>query len=102
MRVEATYDAGRLVFARPLRLKRESIRVLVEIPDDAIDGTSAYDDVAPDVRSIAVAERKRLDAGRAVTLPPDDDLPELSEAKRGRWDAFAMRAFLREASEQTQ
>ncbi len=37
MRIEAIYDKGRLEFKTPLRLKRDTLTVIVEVPDEAID-----------------------------------------------------------------
>ena len=43
------------------------------------------------VLEAANAMRERLDAIRTAPLPPDDELPELSDAQRQRLDAFALR-----------
>ncbi|MBK5929309.1 hypothetical protein [Halochromatium salexigens] len=37
MHIEAIYDKGRLEFKTPLRLKRDTLTVIVEVPDEAID-----------------------------------------------------------------
>ena len=95
MQVEATYDAGRLVFSLPLRLKRDHIRVLVEVPDDAVDLTPSYEGLASEVLLIASAERKRMDDIRTTPLPSDDDLPELTSETDDRCRAFTLRAELR-------
>jgi hypothetical protein len=43
------------------------------------------------VIAAARAMRERLDAIRTAPLPPDDELPELSDSQRQRLDAFALR-----------
>ena len=95
MQVEATYEAGRLVFSRPLRLNRDHIRVLVDVPDDAVDLTPSFEGLASEVLSIASAERKRLDDIRKMPFPSDDDLPDLSGETENRVSAFALRTEIR-------
>lgn len=44
MQVEAIYNRGALEFARPLKLKHDHLRLVVEVPDDEFvqeSGTSA-------------------------------------------------------------
>ncbi|MFP4063573.1 MAG: hypothetical protein ACLFS2_12350 [Halochromatium sp.] len=94
MHIEAIYDKGRLEFKTPLRLKRDTLTVIVEVPDEAIE-TAPQDDpcerLPPEVIARAKAMREALDAIRDAPPPPDDELPALSDKQRQRLDAFALR-----------
>ena len=92
MRVEALYDHGRLEFTRPLQLKHECLRLIVEVPDEAlVTPMPATYNLPPEVLAQAQALRDRLDAIRHAPLPPDDELPELTAKQRERIEAFALR-----------
>lgn len=86
MRIEAVYDHGRLSFLQPVILREERVRVIVEIPEDAIlttDSTPPLDDHS---RALVAA----LDAIRNAPLPAeaiDDISPKAAE----RLAAFALR-----------
>lgn len=87
MQVEAIYDHGQLSFVAPLKLRRQPLRVIVEIPESAIDAppaTEALDAYAADLVA-------RLDAIRHAPLPPDADQPPLTAKQIERFDAFALR-----------
>lgn len=47
MHIEAIYDKGRLEFKTPLRLKRDTLTVIVEVPDEAIDTADHRDQGDP-------------------------------------------------------
>jgi hypothetical protein len=36
MQIEAIYDRGQLTFTRPVKLRRDQVRLLVEVPDDEL------------------------------------------------------------------
>ena len=92
MRVEALYDHGRLEFIRPLQLKHECLRLIVEMPDEAlVTPMSATCNLPSEVLAQAQAMRDRLDAIRDAPFPPDDELPELTAKQRERIEAFALR-----------
>jgi len=91
MQIEAIYRQGRLEFITPVKLKGDNIRVIVEVPDAEVEPQENTFDLAPEVIAAARAMRERLDAIRTAPLPPDDELPELSDAQRQRLDAFALR-----------
>jgi hypothetical protein len=94
MHIEAIYDKGRLEFKTPLRLKRDTLTVIVEVPDEAIDMADPRDQcdrLPPEVIARATAMRNALDAIRDAPPPPDDELPALSDQQRQRFEAFALR-----------
>lgn len=91
MQIEAIYDHGRLEFVTPVRLKRERLRLRVEVPDDAIDGLEEGFQLPPKVIAQARAQREALNAIRDATPPPDNELPELSDKQVQRFEAFARR-----------
>lgn len=92
MRVEALYDHGRLEFIRPLPLRHECLKLIVEVPDEAlVTPMPATYNLPPEVLAQAQAMRDRLDAIRHAPLPPDNELPELTAKQRERIAAFALR-----------
>jgi len=91
MQLEAIYDQGRLEFIRPLRLKPERLRVIVEIPDDAVVGLVAPLDLPPEVPALAARMRTRLDEIRDAPLPADEQLPPVNAETLERIEAFALR-----------
>lgn len=91
MRLEAIYDNGRLQFLSPVRFAHERFRVEVDIPEQELlepiaptKAPEAFDDYARDLLA-------QLDAIRDAPLPPDADLPPLSEKQIERHEAFALR-----------
>lgn len=92
MQVEALYDHGHLEFIHPLQLRRQYLRLLVEVPDEELVTPipNTYS-LPPEVLAQAQAMRDQLDAIRNAPLPPDDELPELTAKQRERIEAFALR-----------
>lgn len=92
MQIEAMYDHGRLEFTRPLQLRHERLRLVVEVPDEELvtPAPPAYN-LPLEVLALAQAMRDKLDAIRNAPLPPDDELPELTEKQRERIEAFDLR-----------
>lgn len=91
MQVEAIYDQGRLEFARPLKLKHQRIRLIVDIADDEIVDPSNPYELEPEILAAAAQMRSRLDAIRLAPLRPDAELPELTPKQLERIEAFALR-----------
>lgn len=90
MQIEAIYDHGKLEFVKPLKLKRDCVRLVVTVPDEEVD--DAFDHtVSEEVLMLAREMRKQLDAIRDTPLPPDDELPDLTEKQLDRIEAFALR-----------
>ena len=86
MRIEAVYEHGRLSFLQPVSLREERVRVIVEIPDDAIFTT----DLTPQLDERSRALVAALDAIRNAPWPAeaiDDISPKAAE----RLAAFALR-----------
>lgn len=91
MKIEATLSQGRLEFSRPIQLKHDVVRLLVDVPDDEIvESTAAYN-VAPEVLMMAASMRSRLDAVRSAPLASDETLPPLSAKTLERIEAFVRR-----------
>nr|VFK80663.1 MAG: hypothetical protein BECKSD772D_GA0070982_11387 [Candidatus Kentron sp. SD] len=100
MQVGAIYDHGRLKFTQSLQLKRQYLRLIVEVPDTEIiempneasnTPTAIFPNLSPEVIALAQTLRNRLDAVRHAPLPPDDELPEFTEKQLDRIRAFELR-----------
>ena len=95
MQVEAIYDHGKREFVSPVELKHERFRVLVTVPDHALEQAPAPDlslaNVPADLLARAQAMREHLDAVRDAPLPPDDTLPDLTPKQIDRIQAVELR-----------
>jgi predicted DNA-binding antitoxin AbrB/MazE fold protein len=91
MHVEAIYREGRLEFLTPLRLRQGAIRMIVEVPEEAVEAVGHRDTLPAEVVARARSMRATLDAIRNAPPPPDDGLPAMSARQSGFLDAFAMR-----------
>lgn len=91
MQIEATLSHGQLEFSRPIQLKHDRVRLMVDVPDDEIvDSADAYD-LPPEVLALAGQMRSRLDNVRNAPTRPDGELPPVSFKTLERIDAFAQR-----------
>jgi len=99
MQIEAIYDNGKLEFSQPIQLKHSRVRLLVEIPDEEI-ATNKLGAVPkerpsyvlpPEARALAEQMEAELEQIRNIPLPPDDELPPLTEKQKSRIAAFALR-----------
>ena len=91
MQVEAIYEQGRLEFTRPLQFKNDRVRLLIDVPDEAlVDSRNPYQ-LPPDVLALAAQMRHRMDQIRHAPLPPDDQLPPVSVKTLERIEAFTLR-----------
>jgi hypothetical protein len=90
MQVEAIYDHGKLEFNPPLRLKHERIRLIVTVPDDEIETPEPYH-LPQAVIERAQTMLARMQEIRNAPMPPDDEIPELTETQLKRMEAFALR-----------
>ena len=95
MKLDAIYDNGKLKFISPVKLKSERFRVEVEVPDEEVEGCSAPESESSDLpEGLSQQAREMLDrlaAIRNAPLPPEDELPELTEKQQERIEAFALR-----------
>jgi len=73
-----------------LRLKHEKIRLVVTVPDDAIE-TQTPHNLPQVVIERAQAMLARMEEIQKAPTPPDDELPELTETQLGRIEVFALR-----------
>jgi hypothetical protein len=100
MQVEAFYDQGQLAFISPVKLRQGRIRLVIQIPDEAIidealaNGKPGYQ-LPPEVLALALAMEERLERVRDTPLPDNENLPPLSEKKLARIEAFALRDEIR-------
>lgn len=85
MNVEVILENGVL---QPLGLSHA--RTTGQVPDDKVEAQTQYD-LPPEVYERARTLRERLDAIRDAPLPPDDQLPELTEKQLERIAAFELR-----------
>jgi hypothetical protein len=91
MQLEAIYEHGQLKFAQPVTFKHDYLRLIVHVPDEEIvSGDNPYN-LPSDVIERARVMRERLDAIRNAPLPPDAELPELTEKQLERMAAFELR-----------
>ena len=91
MQIEATLSHGQLEFSRPIQLKHDRVRLMVDVPDDEIVESNDTYGLPPEVLALAVQMRSRLDSVRNAPLRPDDELPLVSSRTLERIDAFAQR-----------
>lgn len=91
MRLEAIYDNGRLRFLSPVRFARARFRVEVEVPEQELLEPIAPETAPDELDDYARDLLAQLDAIRDAPLPPDADLPPLSEKQIERHEAFALR-----------
>jgi len=91
MQIEAIYDDGKLELTKPLRLKHQRIKVMVEIPDSEIETVGTPYNLPPEVVEMANKMEKVTDEILNASLLPDEALPELTEKQLDRIEAFALR-----------
>lgn len=95
MEIEAIYDRGKLEFISPVKLKRERLRVMVEVPDEEIEKGSTPEseplDLPEELKKQARETLDRLAEIRNSPLPPEDELPDLTSKQEERIQAFALR-----------
>ncbi len=91
MELEAVYEGGKLEFSRPVKFKRNRVHMMVNVPDEAIEDAGSPYDLPEEVVEEADRTRSRLDAIRNAPLPPDDELPPVSDKSMERMREFALR-----------
>jgi len=91
MQLEAIYDHGQLKFAQPVTLKHDYLRLIVNVPNEEIFPSGNPYSLSAEVIERARDMRERLDAIRNAPLPPDAELPELTEKQLERIAAFELR-----------
>ena len=91
MQIEAIYDHGKLELTKPLQLKHQLVKVMVEIPDSEIEAVGEPYNLPPEVVEMANKMKRETDEILNAALPPDEKLPELTEKQRNRIEAFALR-----------
>lgn len=104
MRIEVTTEGNRLILPMGLRVRSTRPKVIVEIPDEAVEmlepgrsgqSTAASYAVSPEVRTRAEAMLNELAAIRAQDADESGPLPEWTEEREERWEAFELRSRLR-------
>lgn len=93
MQFEAFYRDGKLQFDQPVRFRRASFRVVVEVPEEEIlnEESNPLNNLPTEVHQRAVEMRKRLDQVRTQPPPRDEEIPPLSEKVLERIAAFEQR-----------
>ena len=91
MQVEAIYNQGRVEFVKPLKLKHDHRRLVVEVPDNEIVTQPNHYNLPSEVLERAAQMRSQLDAIRNAPFPSDDQLPPISAKTLERIDVFAPR-----------
>jgi hypothetical protein len=96
MQVEAIYRNGQLQFVTPLKIKQDSLRVMVIIPDEAVELNSIHRGIPSEVVKGAGEMLARMEAIRKAPMPPDEALPEMTDKQRERIEAMELRDEIRE------
>lgn len=93
MNVQAIWENG--VF-RPLQLIsiKHSILTIV-VPDEEVEVAASHYVLPKELSAQAQAMLAKMDAIRNAPLPPDEELPELTEKQLNNIEAFELRAQLR-------
>ena len=100
MQIDAIYDHGRLEFVYPVKLKRERIRVRVDVPDEAVE---AYQNALPEY-SLAdfpgdvqkkVARMGALRESILAEFLPAGSEAEITDKQKERWEEFEFRNSIR-------
>ncbi len=70
MQVEAIYNQGRLEFARPIKLKHDHLRLVVEVPDEeiALDAATGIPTMHDRVNSILAPYQHLLNQNKPSAL----------------------------------
>lgn len=96
MQVEAIYNAGRLEFVQPIKLKSVPVRLMVTVPDDAIQNPADNSELLlPEEKSEIWAELEKYRAILSAPLLSEKDLPALSSKHQERIQAMNLRAEYR-------
>lgn len=102
MELEAIYHNGRLEFTSPVRFKKDRTEVRIVVSDEDIESDETHTrepqteySISRDVVEKSRDLRNRLDRIRNAPLPPDNQLPPLTEKHQERMDAFALRDEIR-------
>ena len=104
MQIEAIYNHGRLELPGQIRFAHQRFTVRIDVPDDIIvthevsqsegHARTSYT-LPPEVAALSQAMADRLERIRNAPLPPDEQLPPLTQKQYNRMDAFAFRDELR-------
>lgn len=95
MQVEAVYRNGQLQFVTPLKIKHDSLRVMVTIPDEAVESNSIPARIPSEVVKGAREMLARMEAIRKSPMPSDEALPEMTDKQRERIQAMELRDEIR-------
>jgi hypothetical protein len=91
MHVEAIYRQGQLELITPVRLREGPLRVVVEVPDEAVETDPRPWNLPSEVVALAKASRERLDALRDAPFARDEALPDITDEQAQRLQSFALR-----------
>lgn len=88
MNIQAIWENGVLRPLQPLHLKHD--KVVIQVPDEEIESPNLFH-LSPEIYKCAQSMREKFDAILNAPLPPDDELPELTEKQMERIAAFELR-----------
>lgn len=97
MHIESICHEGNRSFTTPSRLKPRSVRVLLDVPDEAVGPEGDHcpgvlrKDLPLQVVACGAAMGHAADALRSAPPPSDDELSELSDQQRQGLQALALR-----------
>lgn len=95
MQVEAMYNQGRIEFVEPLRLKHDHIRLVVTVPDEAIEPQINPYNLPLDLFTQSQVMLEKYQAILHAPVLPDEERSEISQKERERMAAFELRAQMR-------
>ena len=102
MQVKAIYNKGKLEFSESIHLRHKRFPVQVILPDEVIE-TEKETGINSPAKSDEKVSRPHiqamlddLDTILNTPLPPDDNLPELTEKQKDRIAAFELRSQYRQ------
>jgi hypothetical protein len=96
MQVEAIYHQGRLEFVHPIKFKHDHLRLVVLVPDDEVESSSASFALSPAMQASAQEMLDKFSAILNAPLLAEDELPTLSSKHIERMEAFELQAQMRE------
>lgn len=89
MNIQAIWENGVFRPLQSINIKHATLTIVV--PDEEIETGSNQYNLSPEVIQRARAMRAKFDAIRNAPVPPDDELPDLTEKQLNRITAFALR-----------
>lgn len=93
MNVQAIWENGVFRPLQPISIKHAILTIVV--PDEEVEVAASHYVLPKELSEQAQAMLAKMDAIRNTPLPPDEELPELTEKQLNNIEAFELRAQLR-------